>query len=132
MNARLAALGIAVGLAGCGSQTPACSPSPQMLAIAPHTSTADHAAFPPHNQQQFIATLSPATDGSTCATPAHSILLHPTWTVSDPHDVSISSANDSTNGLATCLGSTSGPVTVTADISTASGTTYLTAMLYCE
>jgi len=38
------------------------------------------------------------------------------WSVSDTVNVSISNAQDTTYGVATCVGATSGPVTVTATL----------------
>ncbi len=61
--------------------------------------------------------------------------LTPTWTVSDTVNVKISSAQDATNGLATCIGTTKSPVTVTAlGALTAGGATQMlgTATLTCK
>lgn len=72
----------------------------------------DHAASPPGNQEQFQAGMGGAY-GPGCAT---SQVLHLTaaqWSTSDAKNVTISSANDATNGLATCLGTTSATVSAT-------------------
>jgi hypothetical protein len=71
-------------------------------------------ASPPGNQEKFQATVAP-DPGPGCPVPEFLLLANnATWTVSDPNDVQISSAVGSTNGLATCVGATQGPATVTA------------------
>ncbi len=77
----------------------------------------DSTATAPSNQAQFQASASfiVTQQGSGfCAIPAIGQLLHPQWTNPDPVHITISSADDSTNGLATCNGATAGPVTLTA------------------
>ncbi len=132
MKVWVALIAVCTCLAGCGSPSHMCTELPPTLSVTPASATADHAAFPPGNQQQFLATSSAGSTGVGCATPEVIVLLKPAWTVSDPLDVSISSATDSTNGLATCLGPTKGNATVTAHISASSGTTLVTASLHCE
>ena len=102
-----------LGLLGCGTAAPNCD-SQLVFAVSPATGTADHAAKAPGNQQQFQDVGSYRAAKPGCAVPALAVLQQADWTVSDPVNVSISSAKDGTNGLATCLGATPGPVTVTA------------------
>lgn len=82
--------------------------------VSPGSATADHAAAAPGNQQKFTATEAPAGTGTGCILPQYIKLAQPDWTSSDPLNVSISSAKDLTNGTATCTGTTSGAVTLTA------------------
>ncbi len=75
----------------------------------------DHTAAPPGNQEQFEAGLG-STYGPGCVSNA---LAHPVpaaWTSSDPANVSISSAADATNGLATCLGASASTVSATLTV----------------
>ena len=104
---------VSAGLTGCGAAAPACS-SHEVLTLSPAMATADHAAKPPGNQQQFRAVGTYATSQPGCAVPALAILEQPDWTSADPIHVQISSAKDATNGLATCLGPTDNPVLLTA------------------
>jgi len=118
-----------LGLAGCAVQ-PAANAGKctiiQVLNVAPKSKPAagqpDHSLAPPGNQEQFTAVVNfaAANDESGCAIPALGYLAEPTWTVSDPLDVSISSAQDATNGLATCTGATAGAATLTATTQTTS------------
>ncbi len=115
-------------LAGCASQNPTCG---SVLAITPTTATADHTAAPPGNQQQFTATSRPVGEPG-CDTPLVIPVLLATWTVSDTAHVSLSSAEESPNALATCLGPTTGAATVTATVGSAASATKLTASLTCK
>ncbi len=128
----MVALSLSGVLAGCGSQNPTCAGNSPVLAVAPATATADHTATAPGNQQQFIATSRPAAAGPDCAVPNVIEELKPTWTVSDTLHVSISNANDATNGVATCLGPTTGAATVTATVGSGASVTKLTASLTCK
>ncbi len=130
MKAWMACFALVPVLVGCGSQTPACSGTPT-LTVTPSVGTADHSDPAPGNEQQFQAFEAPAA-APGCATPQWVAKVTPAWTVSDPLHVKISSANDSTNGLATCLGPTLGAVTVTANISGGSSITHVTASLTCK
>jgi len=85
--------------AGCGGATPqSCTITAN---VAPAVATADHALAAPGNQVQFSAQssvagncpLSPDTQG--------------TWSTSDTINTSINQ-----QGLATCLGATSTPATI--------------------
>ncbi len=128
-KAWLACLACAALLSGCGSQTVCPGPT---LSVSPTTATADHISAPPGNQQQFHAYSGPGAAVSGCAQAQVIAELTPQWTVSDTVHVTISSAQN-TNGLATCLGSTTGAATVIASIVGTSGSvTKLTASLTCK
>jgi len=119
----LVGLGSCLGagvLTGCATPPQNCSTS-LVTAVSPATATADHMAVAPGDQQHFTATAAPAASPG-CPVPEIIAVLTPQWTVSDTVNVKISSASDSTNGTATCLGTTNGPVTVTAIGSPSSGT----------
>ncbi len=128
-------------LAGCSTSQSACS-TMLVTAVSPATATADHMAVAPGDEEQFMATASPAAQAgcavpavSSAASPAIIARLTPQWTVSDAVNVKISSAADSTNGLATCIGTTKGPITVTAVGSTSAGgvsETLGTATITCK
>ena len=60
-----------------------------------------------------------------CPIPQIVLRVNPTWTNPDPIHIAISSADDDSNGLATCKGPTAGPVTLTT--TTAQPTTPPTA-----
>ncbi len=127
MKALLVLAGCSVLLTGCGAVTDPCSYS-TVLTVSPTTATADHMAAAPGNQQQFVSGTSEVAKGSSttgCAVPAVIAVAHPVWTNPDPQAITISSANDATNGTAVCTAATSGPVTLTA--TTGSGTTVLTS-----
>ena len=113
-------------LMGCSAMGPDCSRGGTAYKIAPATGMADHAAAAPGNQQQFSIT-SMATAASGCPVSAVVTQVYGTWTSSDPINVAVSSAHDATNGLATCLGATAGPVSLNFQFaSTEKGTVTLT------
>jgi hypothetical protein len=124
-----------IALAGCGSQSSMnCTPS-FTLSAAPATDPVvepNHTDPPPGNQEQFIAALFPTAAGSGCAVPQVVEKVAANWTVSDPVHVTISSANNATNGVATCIGATSGPATVTASYTQNSVTKTATNSLICK
>lgn len=122
-------------LTGCGAAAP-CTYTTGVT-ISPAVGAADHLAVAPGDQQQFFALShqEPAANSTGCPVTDVIAKLTPTWTVSDTVNVKISSAQDSTNGLATCIGTTKSPVTVTAlGVLTAGGTTQTlgTATLTCK
>jgi hypothetical protein len=130
------ALLFSVAAAGCGVADQRCNTS-VVDSVGPAAATADHLSAAPANQAQFTATAAPGAtpEGSECAVPAIIVKLTPAWSVSDKINVKISSAQDATNGLATCVGATTGPVTVTATQVTAStGVSQIvgTATLTCK
>jgi hypothetical protein len=98
---------------GCGAASPNCTLTPE-LGLSPASATANHAAAAPGNQQKFTADEGFTTAQAGCGVPQIVALVYPAWTVSDPLDVTISSAQDQTNGLAKCVNATAGPVTLTA------------------
>jgi len=85
--------------------------------VTPTSVTLDHTAPPPGNQQQFIAT-SVTTYPKGCSIAIPEYILSPyvtTWSSSDTVNAPIdSTAGPTTNGVATCKGATTGPVTLTA------------------
>jgi hypothetical protein len=99
-----------------------CSNIPQ--AVFPVAASADHTLAPPGDQQSFGVQYTDIPAG--CAVPAF-VIAH-TWQTSAPLQVSISSATDSTNGQATCLAATNGPVT----ISTVPASSIAPATLTCK
>lgn len=121
-------------LTGCAGGSPNCTPT-YSFEVSPLTGTASHSAAAPGNQLKFTGSqLSSYPSG--CAEPAVAAatpLGYYAWTVSDPLDVTISSAQDSTNGLATCVNATAGAVTVTAtDVTSPTTTLTKTASLTCQ
>ncbi len=119
---------------GCASApTPACVTSFSLqvgavdaIGAAKAVGSADHTQVAPGNQQQYRAFSGPTVVSGQCAVPALGKQVHPQWTTSDAVDVSISSADDASNGLATCLGATLQPATLTATL-TADGMTKTTS-----
>src|SRR6266498_3475755 len=87
------------------------------LSVSPTSATLDHLAAAPGNQGQFFAA---AVVSGSCAIPACVNCSGQTWMVSDPINVSISN-----NGTATCVGATSGAVTVTATAPVAAGSAHV-------
>jgi len=97
---------IALVAAGCGNQN--CQMTG--LSVIPTSASADHPLATPNNQIQFSAT-SVVPKG--CSSVACVNCSGQTWTVSDPVNISISNGPGN-NGMATCVGPTNAPVTVTA------------------
>jgi hypothetical protein len=100
------------GVVGCGGVAPVstglpCSAYPHQE-VEPQVATADHAATGGGNQVLFSFPLTPLPAG--CA--QSQSLVVPTWQTSDSLSVSISNANDATNGVATCNATTTQPVTI--------------------
>ncbi len=115
---------------GCGSgiNAPAdCSLTG--VNVTPANATADHAAVPPGNSQQFLAfAVLPAGCFSTQGN-----LTNVTWSVSDPVNITISNTAGATYGQAICTGATSAPATVTATAPAGNGKTVTgTATLTCK
>jgi len=132
----LAAAGAIPLLGGCATGATVCSGT-NVVTITPATATADHMAPAPGDQQQFqaLSQYQLTTNSPGCAVPTVIAKLTPIWTVSDTVNVKISSAQDATNGLAICIGTTKSPVTVTALGSPVSGgatQTLATATLTCK
>ena len=130
----LAVLGL---LCGCGTNTNSCVYGNSFdISSSSQTNTANHASTAPANQVKFGASSGTLViSGSGCAIPSHLAIVNASWTVSDSKDVTISSAADATNGTATCVNPTSGPVNVTATApsgSTVYTPTTATATLTCK
>ena len=117
-------------LAGCGAASPNCTLT-YVLSVSPATATADHAATPPGNQQKFYAALEPSA-APGCPVPQNVGIAYPAWTNPAPLAISISSAQDQTNGLATCLKATTGAVTLTATVGTGLTAQSKTVQLTCK
>lgn len=131
---RLAAgLLFCIALVGCGAGSPGCTSTLSGLTVRPATDSTvpDHAAKAPGNQEQFLA-YPDYTYSPHCAVPAVLAPANAAWTVSDAVNVSISSAPDSTNGLATCLGATSQPAVVTGTFSSQGQTVSSTTNISCK
>jgi len=101
------------------------------LRVTPATATADHMAAPPGNQVQFS---SVEGAGIVAGCPINNVLrlVYPIWTNPEPLDITISSAQDATNGTAVCLSATSGPVTLTATDSTVKPALSAQVTLTCQ
>ena len=134
----ITALTIAVLLCGCSTSPQTCSNGTTVTEIAPAVATADHMAVAPGDQQKFteFTKYTPPASGMVCPMPE--VIQAPpvvTWTASDNTDIKISSAQDATNGLATCLGTTKTAVTVTAigtPVNGGTGQVLGTATLSCK
>ena len=114
-----------VALIGCGSNDngmPGCTPNGFAMVVRPSDPLAapDHTAKPPGNQELLVAAVGSEV-GPGCASTHLYHPAHAQWTTSDSKIVTISSADDTTNGLATCLAPTS-VITVSATL-TADGFT---------
>lgn len=109
-NLALIALVLSLGLVlpGCGGTC-----RTQSVRVMPQSDTADHNSAPPGDSVAFTAWGSGG--GSGCSSTAAN-LGTVVWSVSDTVNVSISNAQDVTFGVATCVGPTSGPVTITATL----------------
>lgn len=109
-----------------------CSLS-ETVRVTPLSATVNHAAAPPANQIQFVASAAP-TAPPGCPVPAWVVRVYGTWSNPDPTAIQISSANDSTNGTALCKLPTNGPVTLTGTFSqqTVSNPATETVQLTCN
>ena len=130
IRTRLVLVAFSLLLSGCGAQSPNCVLT-NVFKVGPLTATADHSAAPPGNQQQFTAGLFP-TAAPFCPIPLDVARLTPIWTNPDPLAISISSAQNTTNGLATCLTATTGPVTLSATIGKGQNVHTKTVTLTCK
>jgi hypothetical protein len=90
-----------IALVGCAGA--ASTPCTSTEVMSPAAASADHAATAPANSVQFSVGAA-AQPG--CAVSA--LVYLPTLTTSDPVNVSVA-----TQGIATCIGATDGPVTLT-------------------
>lgn len=113
---------VSVALSSCGSGgTPlspvqGCTPTGFAMLVRPADPLVapDHNAVPPGNQELFVAGEGSEV-GPGCTSTNLYQYVHAQWVTSDPKIVLISSADDATNGLATCLATTS-TVTVSATL----------------
>lgn len=97
---------------GCGGKPSLSCSINTVISVNPTSAVVNHAASPPGNQVQFGAIASPtAPDG--CPVPQWLANVYGTWSNPDPTAITISSANDATNGTAVCKAATNGPVTLT-------------------
>ena len=121
-------------LAGCSAATGTdCNSAPLVYNITPASGTANHIAAAPGNQVKFTALESvnyPA--GYDCPIPSFVFTPFGLFTSSDPINVTIDSSQGPTNGVATCVGATNGPVTLTATSSTGTSSLTATATLTCQ
>ncbi|HEV8493261.1 MAG TPA: hypothetical protein VGR76_13375 [Candidatus Angelobacter sp.] len=114
----LAAIFLVVVCAGCGgSPQNSCSIT---AIVTPLSAISDHLAAPPNNQVQF-ATVSNVS--GNCPLIADTL---GTWSTSAPGNTSIDS-----NGLATCLGATTTPATI-SNSGTVRGRGFTSATLTCR
>jgi hypothetical protein len=114
----LAAIFLGVSCIGCGG---APQNSCTITAIVtPLSAISDHLATPPDNQVQFFT--SSSISGDCPLTPD----TLGTWSTSAPGNTSISST-----GLATCLGATTTPATI-SNSGTVRGRNFLSATLACR
>ena len=114
-------------LVGCGSSTHDCTPSPLVVTVSPSSATADHSVAAPGNQAQFTFTSTGGDVPSGCSVAA--VVVPPQWSSSDPTDITFA---DTTNGLATCTGATSGAATVSVKVTKNGATGKGTASLTCN
>ncbi|HTE89603.1 MAG TPA: hypothetical protein VK639_11635 [Terriglobales bacterium] len=106
----IATLLLLAGLASSGCSSSGADCSIASVGVLPASATADHSAAPPGNSQQFVA-VGAVPKGCV---PIPAVLIDVTWSVSDTTNVTISNTQGQTFGMATCIGTTGGPVTVTA------------------
>jgi hypothetical protein len=107
----------AVVICGCGGNSQISCDDPVVITVSPTSATVSHAAAPPANQVQFIA-IGRYGAQPGCGAPALAWIAYGAWSNPDPTDITISSANDSTNGTAECLAPTTGAVTLTGSFTT--------------
>ena len=119
-------------LLSCGSQSDCSMVS--VLRVGPTNAAADHMAKAPGNAVQFTAFVAQVLvhPQNACGVPTVAAAVRPTWIVSDPTNVTIDSAADATNGLATCIGTTASPVTVTGTTMGSSGSITARATISCH
>jgi len=114
----LAAIFLSVSCIGCGG-TPQNSCNITAI-VTPLSAIADHNAPSPGNQVQFSTS---STVSGNCPLIADTL---GTWSTSDPGNTSISGT-----GLATCLGATTTPATI-SNSGTVRGRKFTSATLTCR
>ncbi|HEY0307263.1 MAG TPA: hypothetical protein VGB94_03825 [Acidobacteriaceae bacterium] len=126
-------------LAGCGGQPVPSSGCAASLSIevkpypaAPSTPP-DHTLIAPGNQEQFLA-YEGLTAPAGCAVPALVKYVSPVWTSSDNVNIQLSPSNNGTvpSEVATCLGTTPVPVTITGTVTDSGVTTTGTSTMTCK
>jgi hypothetical protein len=122
------AAGFSGSLSGCSVSPAAVNPCGALKqGVLPASATADHTVAAPGNQVAFDVGFIDVPVG--CGIPAYAINPQSfTWVSSDTVNAPISNAKDATAGVATCLGATTLPVT----ISVVSTTSIATATLTCK
>jgi hypothetical protein len=108
----------------CGGVSGAINVCTITAAVIPPSATADHSLLPPGNQAQFTTT---STVTGNCPLIPDQL---GSWATSDTANTSISNQSP-TQGLATCLGATPAPATITYS-GTVRGHTFTAATLTCK
>jgi hypothetical protein len=116
--AQVRCLLLLLSIAGCGGHSiPNDCPIQPTLGVSPSSATADHNGTTPGNSVQFTAELGYFNAPQGCAIPANiRQLTNVVWALSDNTNAKISNAQDMTFGVATCTGTSSLPITVTASL----------------
>lgn len=123
-------------LTGCGADMRSvqkCTPTGFAMVVRPADPLAapDHNEMPPANQELFTAGVGSEV-GPGCASTNLYQTVHAQWTTSDPKNVVVSSADDATNGFATCLGTTALGASVSATLTAFGFTQMLSAPITCK
>jgi len=104
-------------IAGCGAHSTHGGICPTTLSILPSSATLDHNLTPPGNSQHFTSQFSYFSVPAGCAAPQYVLpLTNVVWSLSDNTNAKISNAQDMTYGVATCTGTSTLPITVTATL----------------
>jgi hypothetical protein len=119
--ARFGFLLLPVFIAGSGAHSNLdghCPTPAPTLVVSPPSATVDHGAAPPGNSEQFTATFEYLHVPPGCAiSNVQPKLTNVIWSLSDSTNATISNAQDSTYGVATCTGASASTITVTATLS---------------
>lgn len=123
-------------LTGCGSGANSiqkCTPNGFAMLVRPTDPLAapDHNGMPPANQEFFVSAIGSEV-GPGCASTNLYKNSPAQWTTSDPKNVVISSADDTTNGQATCLGPTAVGASVSATLTAYGFTQTLSTPITCK
>ena len=132
----LVSLGVSVVLVGCGTEvrnTQNCTPTGFAMLVRPADplDVPNHNAMMPGNQELFIAGIGSEV-GPGCASTNLYQNAYAQWATSDPKNVTISSAKDATNGLATCHGTTVSGAYVSATLTAYGFTQVHSAPIVCK
>lgn len=116
--------------AGCGGKSQVDCSVALGLSVAPMSATADHAAAAPGNKISFVASDTPPPG---CLPTPGPLRMDLKWSVSDTVNTTIGNTPNVDYGVATCINTTSSPVTVTATGTNRLGNTITgTATLTCK